>query len=256
MPPIFALIDGNLKDRCPLKEIVSSELDLMPEEIVGMELSLFDTQKGAFSGLNKEFIQVARLDNLASCHAALMALEEGNIEDEATQVIVFYDNEEIGSETRQGAGSTFLKDILERVQGKFNETREAYLRAISQSFFISADMSHAIHPNYPDMHDLRHMPEINKGPVIKVNANQRYATDGETSTRFELLAEKAGVSLQKFVTRSDLGCGSTIGPITAASLGIKTVDIGNPMLSMHSIREMSGSKDHWDLIRVFLEYFN
>ncbi len=255
MPPVFALIDEKLKGDCPLKKLISLELDVSCEDIIGMELSLFDLQKGAFSGLNNEFIQTARLDNLASCHAALMALEEGSTDDEATQVIVFYDNEEIGSESRQGAGSPFLKDILERIQEKFEETREEYLRAISKSFFISADMAHAIHPNYSDMHDPRHMPQINKGPVVKINASQRYATDAETAAYFELLAEKVDVSLQKFVTRSDLGCGSTIGPITASNLGIKTIDIGNPMLSMHSIREMAGSKDHWDLIRVFLEYF-
>jgi len=255
MPPVFALIDEKLKGDCPLKKLISAKLDVSCEDIIGMELSLFDLQKGAFSGLNNEFVHTARLDNLASCHAALMALEDGNSNDEATQVVVFYDNEEIGSESRQGAGSPFLKDVLERIQGKFGETREEYLRAISKSFFISADMAHAIHPNYSDMHDPRHMPQINKGPVVKINASQRYATDAETSAYFELLAGKADVSLQKFVTRSDLGCGSTIGPITAANLGIKTIDIGNPMLSMHSIREMAGSKDHWDLIRVFLEYF-
>ena len=116
-------------------------------------------------------------------------------------------------------------------------------------------MAHAIHPNYPEMHEPNHMPQINKGPVIKINANQRYSNDLETSAFFELLAERVNISLQKFVARSDLGCGSTIGPITATNLGIKTVDIGNPMLSMHSIREMAGSKDHWNLIRIFLEYF-
>jgi aspartyl aminopeptidase len=255
MPPVFALIDEKLQGDSPLKKLISLELDVSYEDIIEMELSLFDLQKGALSGLNNEFVQTARLDNLASCHAALMALEDGSTIDEATQVIVFYDNEEIGSESRQGAGSPFLKDVLERIQEKFEETREEYLRAISKSFFISADMAHAIHPNYSDMHDPRHMPQINKGPVVKINASQRYATDAETSAYFELLAKKVDVSLQKFVTRSDLGCGSTIGPITAANLGIKTIDIGNPMLSMHSIREMAGSKDHWDLIRVLLEYF-
>ncbi len=256
MPPIFALIDEKIQGDCPLKKLISAELDVSFEAVVGTELSLFDLQKGTHAGLDNEFIQTARLDNLASCHAALMGLESEDVaNDEATQVIVFYDNEEIGSESMQGAGSPFLKDILERIQGKFEETREAYLRAISKSFFISADMAHAIHPNYSDMHDPQHMPQINKGPVIKVNASQRYATDSETSARFELLAENVSVSLQKFVTRSDLGCGSTIGPITATNLGVKTIDIGNPMLSMHSIREMAGSKDHWDLIRVFREYF-
>ena len=133
--------------------------------------------------------------------------------------------------------------------------REAMMRAVAKSIFISADMAHAVHPNYTEQHDAKHMPLINAGPVIKTNSNQRYATDGASSAHFELLCGRAGVPVQKFAMRSDLACGSTIGPITAANLGICTVDVGNPMLSMHSIREMAGSQDHGDLIQVFKEFF-
>ena len=129
------------------------------------------------------------------------------------------------------------------------------MRSLARSVFVSADMAHAVHPNYSEMHDVNHMPMLNKGPVIKTNAGQRYATDGMSSAHFESLCERVGVTAQKFVMRSDLACGSTIGPITAANLGIRTVDVGNPMLSMHSAREMAGTKDHWDLIKVFKEFF-
>ena len=129
------------------------------------------------------------------------------------------------------------------------------MRAIAASLFISADMAHAVHPNYSDKHDARHLPVINQGPVIKSHSGQRYATDAVSSAKFESLCKRAGVAVQKFVVRSDMACGSTIGPITAANLGIRTVDVGNPMLSMHSIREMAGSRDHDDLIKVFREFF-
>jgi aspartyl aminopeptidase len=212
---------------------------------------LYDTQPGTLAGPEGEFIFSGRLDNLASCHSSMHALAESTQKDPATRVIAFYDHEEVGSETAQGAGSSFLKDVLERIAGD----RETFFRSMAKSFFISADMAHAVHPNYSDRHDAQHMPIINGGPVIKSNAGQRYATEGLSSAWFEGLCKKARVPVQKFVVRSDLGCGSTIGPITAANLGIRTVDVGNPMLSMHSIREMSGSKDHEWIIRVFKEFF-
>ena len=126
---------------------------------------------------------------------------------------------------------------------------------MANSFFISADMSHAVHPNYTEKHDTNHMPIINGGPVIKCNSNQRYATEGVSSAWFEMICKKARIPIQKFVVRTDLGCGSTIGPITASNLGIRTVDVGNPMLSMHSIREMAGANDHQPLIKAFKEFF-
>ncbi|MBT5869527.1 MAG: M18 family aminopeptidase [Nitrospinaceae bacterium] len=252
LPPIFSLQKKATPDEV-LKKMVAKELQCKQADILGLELSLYDTQPGTLAGPEEEFIFSGRLDNLASCHSAMHALAESKKNDPTTRVIAFYDHEEIGSETAQGAGSPFLKDVLERIA--LNENREGFLRALAKSFFISADMAHAIHPNYSDQHDARHMPLINSGPVIKSNANQRYATDAMSSAWFELLCQKAGVAVQKFVVRSDLGCGSTIGPITAANLGIRTVDVGNPMLSMHSIREMAGAKDHASMILAFKEFF-
>jgi aspartyl aminopeptidase len=252
LPPIFSMQNKSDPDEA-LKKMVAVELKCKPTDIMGLELSLYDTQIGALAGAEGEFIFSSRLDNLASCHSAMHALTELTVKDPLTRVIAFYDHEEVGSETAQGAGSSFLKNVLERIT--LSEKREDFLRALSNSFFISADMAHAIHPNYSDRHDSQHMPIINGGPVIKSNAGQRYATDAISSVWFESLCKKAGVPVQKFVVRSDLGCGSTIGPITAASLGIRTVDVGNPMLSMHSIREMAGAKDHELLISAFKEFF-
>lgn len=249
LPPIFAAAEGCSDDA--LKEWVADRLPCRPGDILSMELSLYDVQKGALAGPHDEFLFASRLDNLASCHAAVAAF----LEADAPGLVVFYDNEEVGSVTPQGAGSPFLRHLLERIGNRTDSGREAHMQALARSVFISADMAHAAHPNYADKHDPRHMPVINQGPVIKVNAGQNYATDGRTAAYFELLCERAGVAVQKFVMRSDLACGSTIGPITAASLGIRTVDAGSPMLSMHSIREMAGTKDHADLVRVFKEFF-
>ena len=252
LPPIFSMQNKSAPDEV-LKKMVARELKCKPVNIMGLDLSLYDTQPGALAGAEREFIFSGRLDNLASCRSAMHALTESTMKDPATRVIAFYDHEEVGSESAQGAGSPFLKDVLERII--LSEKREGFLRAMANSFFISADMAHAIHPNYSEMHDNQHMPIINGGPVIKSNAGQRYATDAMSSVWFESLCKKAGIPVQKFVVRSDLGCGSTIGPITAANLGVRTVDIGNPMLSMHSIREMAGANDHELLIRAFKEFF-
>jgi len=256
LPPILQMAEKNLSSEKVLKDLVASELKCKAADIVSLDLALYDVQASTFAGPNDEFLFAPRLDNLASCHAATVALLEASKQDNATRVLAFYDHEEIGSETAQGGGSPFLKDALERMVMDSDKPREALMRAIAQSIFISSDMAHAVHPNYTDKHEGQHMPLINAGPVIKTNAGQRYATEGVSSAHFELLCRRAGVNVQKFVMRADLACGSTIGPITAANLGIRTVDVGNPMLSMHSIREMAGSQDHGDLIQVFREYFS
>jgi aspartyl aminopeptidase len=255
LPPIFSLSDKKGSNKNLLEKRVSQKLKCKSADILNMELSLYDTQSGAIGGAEGEFIFSSRLDNLASCHAALQALTESKTKDPMTRVIAFYDDEEVGSDSAQGAGSPFLKDVLERLTLESDNPRETFFRSMANSFFISADMAHAVHPNYPEKHDPQHMPVLNGGPVIKCNSNQRYATEGVSSAWFEMLCKKAGIPVQKFVVRSDLGCGSTIGPITAANLGIRTVDVGNPMLSMHSIREMAGTKDHLPLIKAFKEYF-
>jgi aspartyl aminopeptidase len=255
LPPVFRLAGGDKKPEQSFREFIAREAKVKSAEIVGMDLMLHDTQSSTLGGADGEFVFAPRLDNLASCHAATQALIEAPKKSAITRVLAFYDNEEVGSETAQGGASPFLSDTLERLVISTESPREAYMRAIARSLFISADMAHAVHPNYVDMHDSRHWPKINAGPVIKTNAGQRYATDGETGAQFAMLCQKAGVPVQQFAMRSDLRCGSTIGPITAANLGIKTVDIGNPMLSMHSIREMAGAEDHPALIRVFKEFF-
>ncbi|MBT3923042.1 MAG: M18 family aminopeptidase, partial [Nitrospina sp.] len=199
LPPIFSLEKKSSPDEI-LKKMIAHELKCRPAEITGLELSLYDTQPGTIAGPEGEFIFSGRLDNLASCHSAMHALAESTRKDSATKVIAFYDHEEVGSETAQGAGSPFLKDVLERIVS--HEDRETFFRAMAKSFFISADMAHAVHPNYSEMHDAQHMPILNAGPVIKSNASQRYATEGLSSAWFEGLCKKAGVPVQKFVVRS------------------------------------------------------
>tara|TARA_Y100001936_G_scaffold159937_1_gene156237 strand:- start:87 stop:1385 length:1299 start_codon:yes stop_codon:yes gene_type:complete len=255
LPPIFSLPGKKGSNKGFLEKMVAQKIKCKPEEILNMELSLYDTQPGSIGGANGEFVFSGRLDNLASCHAALKALIRSKEKDPMTRVIVFYDHEEVGSDSAQGAGSPFLRDVLERLTLDSNNSREIFFRSMANSFFISADMAHAVHPNYSEKHEARHLPIINGGPVIKCNSNQRYATEGVSSAWFEVLCQKAGISIQKFVARTDMGCGSTIGPITASNLGIRTVDVGNPMLSMHSIREMAGAHDHLPLINVFKEFF-
>ncbi len=227
-------------------------------DILAYDLMVYDVQPSARSGADGEFIHAARLDNLASSHAGLLALLDAGSKGPTdwTRVVVLYDHEEVGSRSTQGAGGTFLKDTLERIaiaDGAGNGQELA--RAASRSWLISADMAHAVHPNYADRHEPGHRPRIGAGPVIKTNANQSYATDAEGAGFFSALCARVDVTPQDFVTRSDLGCGSTIGPISAARVGIRTVDVGNPMLSMHSCREMAGAGDVEPMIAVLAEFF-
>ncbi|HVG59504.1 MAG TPA: M18 family aminopeptidase [Hyalangium sp.] len=225
-------------------------------DILGYDLCLYDTQPASRSGAHGEFLQAPRLDNLASCHAALSALLAMEKAGEATCGVVLYDHEEIGSRSAQGAAGSFLRDGLERlVLAHSDGRRDAFYRAIRHSYLVSADMAHAVHPNYAALHEPKHQPLMGGGPVIKSNVNQSYATDGETWAFFAALCRESGVTPQHFVTRTDLGCGSTIGPITAAELGIRTVDVGSPMLSMHSIREMAAASDVAAMITVLRRFF-
>lgn len=223
--------------------------------IRGYDLCLFDTQAPALGGARGELIYSARLDNLTSCHAALSSLLAGK-QVEATRVVVLYDHEEVGSESASGAGSQFLESVLVRLLESFTPSRDGFARAISGSLLVSADMAHAVHPNYPDKHDKLHRPLLGKGPVLKVNASQRYATDGPSAARFRAACARAGVEPQHFVSRNDVACGSTIGPIAAAGLGLRTVDVGGPMLSMHSCREMAAAADVPVMVRVLTELFD
>lgn len=255
---------SGLDDAPKLRELVATELraqeivEVSPDEILGMDLMAYDTQPACVSGVRGEFIHASRLDNLASCHAAVTALlgtGDGDVPG-FTRVVVLYDHEEVGSRSATGAAGPFLVDTLERVvSGVKGGEPQGLSRALANSVLISADMAHAVHPNYSDRHEAGHRPVVGKGPVIKINNNQAYATDAITSATFVDLCEEKGITPQYFVSRSDLACGSTIGPITSAKLGIPTVDVGNPMLSMHSCREMAGTGDVEPMIEVLEAFF-
>ncbi len=218
------------------------------KEIYANELSFYDTQKASYVGLRDDFIASARLDNLLSCYVGMLAL--CSVGDEKPMLFIASDHEEVGSETTSGAGGSFLEATLKRMFGDYEE----YVQMVRSSLMISADNAHAIHPNFPSKHDAKHAPYINKGVVIKVNANQRYASNSETIAKFMRVAKELELPLQEFVTRSDMGCGSTIGPITATRIGVDTIDIGLPTYAMHSIRELAGSDDAHSLYKILVGF--
>lgn len=220
-----------------------------PAKILDHELVLYDCQPPTLIGINNEFITGARLDNLLSCFALIRGLID--VDSRQNSLVVLNDHEEVGSMSTCGAQGPFLQSVLERLIPDVS----ARHRCLNRSLFISADNAHAVHPNFADRHDKGHLPLMNGGPVIKYNAGQRYATSSRSGALFRLLAERAGIPVQEFVMRSDLTGGSTIGPITAAELGVTTIDIGAPTLAMHSIREMAGAMDPWYLTRSLQAFF-
>ncbi|MCK5696918.1 MAG: M18 family aminopeptidase [Gammaproteobacteria bacterium] len=257
IPPVLMQLDKHSKQQAySFKDILKKQLksqntSIDIEHIIDFELSFYDTQQASYLGLQKDFIASSRLDNLLSCYIAVQSLLHAN--KQGTFLICCSDHEEVGSASSSGAQGSFLKSVLERLSGS---NTEAMTCMINQSMLISADNAHAVHPNFSDKHDAQHSPIINQGPVIKVNANQRYASNCETGAIFKILAEHAQVPVQSFVVRTDMGCGSTIGPIVATQLGIKTLDIGVPTLAMHSIRELCGQKDAWYLFKVLMQFSN
>jgi len=218
-------------------------------KVLAYELSFYDVQAPAVTGLDHEFISSARLDNLLSCYVGVMALMHGG--GERNRLLVCNDHEEVGSVSAAGAQGTLLKSVLTRLCD--NEAQ--FSRMIAASLMVSVDNAHAVHPNYADKHDPTHGPVINGGPVIKINANQRYASNSESVAQFRHLCDTLDVPVQSFAMRSDMACGSTIGPITAAQLGVRTVDVGVPTLAMHSIRELAGRLDACYLYRVLRRLF-
>jgi aspartyl aminopeptidase len=261
MPPIIGLAGSSLIGDDEVRRLAAAEAGVEPEEIVDYDLGLFDVQPSTIAGVDGEFVFAPRLDNLGSSHAGLVALVEsvGVAPSAHTSIIALYDHEECGSSSAQGAAGPFLLDVMRRITTTHPATDgcfpEHVSRALARSLMISADMAHAVHPNYGEMHEPGHRPRLNRGPVIKRNENQRYATDGVTGAMFTELCRAAGFEPQTFVVRSDLPCGSTIGPITAARAGIATVDVGNPMLSMHSVREMCGTFDQDLMVEALLRHF-
>lgn len=218
------------------------------KEVYASELSFYDTQKASFIGLRDDFIASARLDNLLSCYVGLLSI--CSISNDSPMMFIANDHEEVGSESVSGAGGSFLENTLRRMFPDYEE----YVQMVRTSTLISADNAHAIHPNFSSKHDKEHAPLLNKGVVIKVNANQRYASNSKTISKFMNVASFVGEDYQQFVTRSDMGCGSTIGPITATRIGIDTIDVGLPTLAMHSVRELAGSDDAHSLYKIILGY--
>ncbi len=254
------LILSALSEQLPsdyFSKLLQQQSGIDCSEILSWDLAVYDTQKGTLWGAQEEFYSNSQLDNLASCHAALQALlNDKTLNNDNTVVCAFFDHEEIGSNSKQGADSSFLPDILKRITSAYETDQQDFARILAQSFLISADMAHAYHPNFPSAYDTDHKVMVNQGPVIKVNANQRYSSESISEALFIDWCQQAKVPYQYYSHRCDLPCGSTIGPITSAKLGVRSVDIGSPMWAMHSIRESAGTFDHHYLIEVLKVFLN
>lgn len=265
-----------------LVELIAAKAGVSPNDVLDFELVLFDTQKPCLGGLHEEFVFSARLDNLGMSYCAVRGLVD-SLQDtdvyeseSGIRLIALFDNEEVGSTSAQGANSDVLPAVLRRLSvlpgaetasmdstsDEGSDPATAFERSMAASFIISADMTHAVNPNYAYKYEADHKPQINKGPAIKINANQRYATNSPGIVLMEDMANRAkeldgddNVPLQLFVVRNDSSCGSTIGPMLSARLGVRTVDLGNPQLSMHSIRETGGSQDVSHAVRLFRTFF-
>jgi aspartyl aminopeptidase len=255
LPLIFGVSPNNEAAYSLFSEQIAQQLSIQVQDLLTWDLNVYDTQKGSFWGVDNAFIANSQLDNLASCHAAITALLDTR-EQDTTAICALFDHEEVGSESATGAGGSFMQDIIQRICSSTDTNEEGRLRAMANSFFISADMAHAFHPNHASAYEPCHHAMVNQGPVIKTNANQRYSTNADTAARFIQLCERANVPYQQYAHRTDLGCGSTIGPIIASRLGVASVDVGNPMWAMHSVRESAGVADHLSMITVLKQHFH
>ena len=247
------LLGQTLGEEFSLRSLLADELNSnghTVDQVIDYELSFYDVQAPALVGLKQEFLAAARLDNLLSCYVGLTAMLAA--ETDQGMLLICNDHEEVGSQSAEGAQGSFLMSVL----GRIYPTTEQLHQVLDASTFISADNAHGVHPNFTNKHDDQHGPKLNQGPVIKVNANQRYATNAVTSALVKELAAQMDLPIQTFVVRSDMSCGSTIGPITAAQLGVRTLDLGVPTFAMHSIRELAGSADAQithNLLKAFFE---
>ena len=229
--------------------------------LVDFDVQLFDAQAANNGGFNDEWIYSGRLDNLSSCHAIAEAIVSAESDETDCLVACFFNNEEVGSTTREGAAGNFLQSVLDEIFARIpHSSKRACERPhtsyLAESIALSIDMAHAEHPNHTEKHEPNHAPLLGKGIVLKTNAQKRYASDLMSSAKLRLLCEQAGIPLQVFITRNDMPCGSTVGPTVSANLGIPTVDIGEPMLSMHSIREMMAASDHADMIKLLQTFYS
>lgn len=254
MLPFLKTVEKSFEKESYLINQLASELGVDRGEMLDFELCLYEYGRGCIFGMDREFISCAKLDNLAMAHSSAEAILDSEM-NLATSVFVSFNHEEIGSTTAEGAGSPALQNILERIALGLGKQREEYLRALENSFMLSCDMVHAVHPNNKEKQDPTNRPFINGGPAVKTSARKSYTSDAETYAVYKSICDSIGVSVQRYVNHSDERGGSTIGPISSTQLAIKSVDIGNPLLAMHSIRETAGVKDHYDIYRSFVEFY-
>lgn len=253
--PLLGLINEALEKDNYLLKLVSKDMGVDVKDIIDFDLFLYEYEKGSIIGPNDEFISCGKLDDLSMVHAGINALINTKAA-LSTNVMVCFDNEEVGSDTKQGAASPMLRTVLERISFSLGKDREDFFRALYSSFIISGDNAHAVHPNVPEKADPINRPLINKGPTIKISASQSYTSDSDSSAVYETICKKAGVPVQKFVNRSDERGGSTIGPISSTQLDIRSVDMGNPILAMHSVRELGGVMDQLYAQKSFEEFYS
>ena len=254
MLPLVGLINEQLEKDNYMVKLLASELNVEIEEIIDFDIFLYEYEKGCFTGANGEFISTGRLDNLSMYYSSVEALLDSNSKS-GISIAVGFDNEEVGSSTKQGADSNMLLNILERICISLGKDRQQFFEAIENSFIISSDLAHAVHPNVNGMADSTNRPVMGKGPVIKVHAGQAYTSDGYSISVYKEICRECGVEYQEFVNKSDQRGGSTIGPISSTHIDIPSVDIGAPILSMHSIRELGCSEDFYNTYKTFVKFY-
>ena len=252
--PILGIINDELEKGNLLMNVITGELNIKKEDVLDFDLYLADATPACTFGVHDEFISSGRLDDLSMCWAGVEAMIASDAND-TTQVLAIFDNEETGSQTKQGAGSPFLSYMLQRIALAQSHTEEAYYQAVERAFMISADNAHAWHPNYSEKFDPTNHPKLGGGPVIKFNAAQKYASDAVSAAIFANICDAAGVPCQRFVNHSDVAGGSTLGNILASSIPLKGVDMGNAILAMHSCRETGSVIDHEYCVKAFTKFY-
>lgn len=255
MLPIIAKVNNTLEAENMLLHLVADELQVDTSDIIDFDLLVYNTEKATTFGLNDEFISAGRLDDLSMVHAAIEAIIDVK-DDNATCVAAIFDNEETGSGTKQGAGSPVLANVIQRMVESQGGNYDGYCRALAKSFLVSADNAHAFHPNYAEKYDPTNHPALGGGPCIKINANCKYMSDAHSAAIFKSLCIEAGAPYQYFVNHSDVAGGSTLGNILTGQMDIAGVDVGNPLLAMHSVRETGSVTDHINMIKVFKQFFS
>ena len=255
MLPILGYVNDRLEADGLLVRLIANELQIEKEQIIDFDLYLYDTTPACLVGLNNEFISSGRLDDLSMVHAGMEAMTAESAKPEATKVLAIFDNEETGSGTKQGAGSNFLMSLIQRIVLAQGGSLDDYYRSVEKAFMVSADNAHGFHPNYAEKYDPTNHALLGGGPVIKINAAQKYATDAMSAAVFQQICERAGVPCQRFVNSSDIAGGSTLGNILTSSIAINGVDMGNPVLAMHSVRELASAADHENCIKAFTEFY-